>query len=95
MLANLRTAAGGPKFAKLLWLIEDLIYNDLLKGTGWGRKRGHFRERLEHCKTTAKVASETTFGWITYTSLVMRSWWRLLRAVCAYLPRFDTLTCRR
>ncbi len=55
VLASLHKASGGPSFARLLWLIEDLIYDDLLKGTGWGRRRGWFRERLEHCVTVAQV----------------------------------------
>ncbi len=54
-LAHFETAETGPDFARLMWLYEDLIYEDLLKGTGWGRRRGWFREQLETVKTVSQV----------------------------------------
>ncbi len=45
----------GPDFARLLWLIEELLYEDLLKGSGWGRRRGWFREQLEATRNVAQV----------------------------------------
>lgn len=38
-----------------MWILENLIYNDLLKGTGWGRRRVWFREQLELCNTVSQV----------------------------------------
>lgn len=55
MSAELARAADGPGFARLAWLVEDLVYDDLLKGTGWGRRRGWCRERLEECRTLAQA----------------------------------------
>ncbi|KAK9832062.1 hypothetical protein WJX81_003439 [Elliptochloris bilobata] len=54
--AELAKAEDGPAFARLAWLVEDLVYDDLLKGTGWGRRRGWCRERLEECCTLAQAA---------------------------------------
>ena len=54
-MAELQSATTGRDFARLLWLVEDLIYTDLLKGTGWGRKRVWFREQLEACNTVSQV----------------------------------------
>ena len=45
----------GPQFARLLWLIEDLLYEDLLRGSGWGRRRGWFRDQLEATRNIAQV----------------------------------------
>ena len=45
----------GPELARLLWLIEELLYEDLLKGSGWGRRRGWFREQLEATRHVAQV----------------------------------------
>lgn len=42
-------------FARLLWMLEYLIYDDLLRGTGWGRKRGWFRDTLDKCKSLGQV----------------------------------------
>ena len=53
--AELAKAGDGPGFARLAWLVEDLVYDDLLKGTGWGRRRGWCRERLEECRTLAQA----------------------------------------
>ena len=53
--AELARAADGRCFARLAWLVEDLTYDDLLKGTGWGRRRGWCRERLEDCRTLAQA----------------------------------------
>ncbi|DBA80727.1 hypothetical protein WJX77_005653 [Trebouxia sp. C0004] len=47
----------GPEFARLLWLIEELLYEDLLKGSGWGRRRGWFREQLEATRNVAQAAA--------------------------------------
>ncbi len=55
MLAALKKADEMPELARLMWLVEDLIYDDLLKGTGWGRRRGWYREQLESCRTIAQV----------------------------------------
>ena len=50
--------AGTPlDFARLMWLVEDLVYDDLLKGTGWGRRRGWFREQCEACATLSQVSA--------------------------------------
>lgn len=38
-----------------MWLVEDLIYDDMLKGTGWGRRRSWYREQLEACRTISQV----------------------------------------
>lgn len=51
----LRVAHSGRAWARLLWLMENLMYDDLLKGTGWGRKRSWFREQLEECNTVSQV----------------------------------------
>lgn len=53
--ALLPRAATGSDFARLLWLIEELLYEDLLKGSGWGRRRGWFREQLEAVHNIAQV----------------------------------------
>ena len=57
--------------ARLMWLVEDLIYDDLLKGTGWGRRRGWYREQLESCRTIAQVCDKAlqpgflcSYGWL-------------------------------
>ncbi len=55
VFVELEKAEGGTDFARLAWLVEDLIYDDLLKGTGWGRRRGWCRERLEECRTLAQA----------------------------------------
>ena len=48
--------AGEPlELARLLWMMEQLMYDDLLRGTGWGRKRGWFRDSLDKCRTLAQV----------------------------------------
>ncbi|KAL0046804.1 hypothetical protein WJX82_010406 [Trebouxia sp. C0006] len=47
----------GPEFARLLWLTEELLYEDLLKGSGWGRRRGWFREQLEATRNVAQAAA--------------------------------------
>lgn len=50
-------AATEPRdFARLLWMLEYLIYDDLLRGTGWGRKRGWFRDTLDKCKSLSQVS---------------------------------------
>ena len=36
-------------------MLEYLIYDDLLRGTGWGRKRGWFRDTLDKCKSLSQV----------------------------------------
>lgn len=55
MLTRLRKASEPWELARLMWLVEDLIYDDLLKGTGWGRRRGWYREQLESCRTISQV----------------------------------------
>jgi hypothetical protein len=55
VLNRLRVAATPLEFARLMWLVEDLVYDDLLKGTGWGRRRGWFREQCEACATISQV----------------------------------------
>ena len=57
MQALLPQATTGPDFARLLWLIEELLYEDLLKGSGWGRRRGWFREQLEAVRNVAQVST--------------------------------------
>lgn len=57
--ALLPRAVTGPDFARLLWLIEELLYEDLLKGSGWGRRRGWFREQLEAVRNIAQVSAFT------------------------------------
>ncbi|KAL3155854.1 hypothetical protein ABBQ32_012863 [Trebouxia sp. C0010 RCD-2024] len=47
----------GPAFARLLWLIEELLYEDLLKGSGWGRRRSWFRDQLEATRNIAQAAA--------------------------------------
>jgi hypothetical protein len=56
VLVRLRRASESWELARLMWLVEDLIYDDLLKGTGWGRRRGWYREQLENCRTISQVA---------------------------------------
>ena len=58
VLAALRKADQMSDLARLMWLVEDLIYDDLLKGTGWGRRRGWYREQLESCRTLSQVSRE-------------------------------------
>ncbi len=48
-------AETGPQLGRLMWLIEELAYDDLLRGTGWGRRRSAFREQLEQCHTLHQV----------------------------------------
>lgn len=36
-------------------MTEELLYEDLLKGSGWGRRRGWFREQLEATRNVAQV----------------------------------------
>ena len=55
VLAALRKADCISDLARLMWLVEDLIYDDLLKGTGWGRRRGWYREQLESSRTISQV----------------------------------------
>lgn len=55
MQALLPKAATGVHFARLLWLIEELLYEDLLKGSGWGRRRSWFRDQLEATRNIAQV----------------------------------------
>jgi len=43
------------EMARLLWMLEQLMYDDILRGTGWGRKRGWFRDSLDKCRTLAQV----------------------------------------
>lgn len=62
MSAELAKAEDGPGFARLAWLVEDLVYDDLLKGTGWGRRRGWCRERLEECRTLAQARCTRAHG---------------------------------
>ena len=50
-----QVAAEPREFARLLWMLEYLIYDDLLRGTGWGRRRGWFRDTLDKCKTLSQV----------------------------------------
>ena len=45
--------------ARLLWMLEQLMYDDILRGTGWGRKRGWFRDSLDKCRTLAQVNAGT------------------------------------
>ncbi|KAK9824314.1 hypothetical protein WJX72_009375 [[Myrmecia] bisecta] len=56
VLELLTRVQAGREFAKLMWLVEDLMYDDLLKGTGWGRRRGWYREQLEDCQTVSQAA---------------------------------------
>ncbi|KAK9840515.1 hypothetical protein WJX84_003514, partial [Apatococcus fuscideae] len=51
-----QAAETGPQLGRLIWLIEELTYDDLLKGTGWGRRRSPFREQLEQCRTLHQAA---------------------------------------
>lgn len=55
MAGDLEAAESGEALARLLWLLEDLMYRDLLKGTGWGRRRQRFRDLLEAAKTVSQV----------------------------------------
>ncbi len=41
--------------ARLLWMVEDLTYEEALRGTGWGRRRGWFRDALHRTTTLAQV----------------------------------------
>jgi len=43
--------------ARAAWLVEELTYDDLLKGAGWGRKRAGFRERLQRCASVSEAAA--------------------------------------
>ena len=43
--------------ARLLWMVEDLTYEEALRGTGWGRRRGWFRDALHRTTTLAQVLS--------------------------------------
>lgn len=63
--ALLPKTTSGPAFARLLWLIEDLLYEDLLKGSGWGRRRSWFREQLEATRNIAQVRCVMLGGVIT------------------------------
>ncbi len=54
--AEVRRAATPQEFARLLLLTEDLVYVDLLKGTGWGRRRNWCKDQLEACRTLAQVS---------------------------------------
>ncbi|KAK9837057.1 hypothetical protein WJX84_002033 [Apatococcus fuscideae] len=51
-----RAAETGPQLGRLMWLVEELTYDDLLKGTGWGRRRSAFREQLEQCRNLHQAA---------------------------------------
>ena len=55
VLIRLQRVSEPREFARLMWLVEDLVYDDLLKGTGWGRRRGWFREQLEATNTLSQV----------------------------------------
>jgi hypothetical protein len=55
VLIRLQKVSEPREFARLMWLVEDLAYDDLLKGTGWGRRRGWFREQLEATATLSQV----------------------------------------
>ena len=56
MLVCRRQVASEPlEMARLLWMLEQLMYDDILRGTGWGRKRGWFRDSLDKCRTLAQV----------------------------------------
>ena len=55
--ALLPKATTGVDFARLLWLMEELLYEDLLKGSGWGRRRSWFRDQLESTRNVAQVCS--------------------------------------
>ena len=55
--ALLPKATSGVDFARLLWLMEELLYEDLLKGSGWGRRRSWFRDQLESTRNIAQVCS--------------------------------------
>lgn len=46
----------GPAMARLLWMVEDLTYEEALRGTGWGRRRGWFRDALHKSTTLAQVS---------------------------------------
>ena len=55
VLATVERAESCQQLARAMWLVEDLVYDDLLKGTGWGRRRSWFRERLEVAGTLSQV----------------------------------------
>ncbi len=58
---RLAHASSAWELARLMWLVEDLIYDDMLKGTGWGRRRGWYREQLEACRTISQVRIKFKF----------------------------------
>lgn len=51
------------EFARLLWMLEYLVYDDLLRGTGWGRKRGWFRDTLDKAKSLGQVGRRWKQSW--------------------------------
>lgn len=53
--AELQHAKTAQDFARLLFIAEDLVYVDVMKGTGWGRKRSWCKDQLEICQTLAQV----------------------------------------
>ena len=53
--AELTRAATAEDFARLLFISEDMVYVDVMKGTGWGRKRSWCKDQLESCQTLAQV----------------------------------------
>lgn len=69
ILAELEVAETAQELARLLWLIEELMYTDLLRGTGWGRKRNRFREQLEASKTIAQVTNRAYAAKTSYKYL--------------------------
>ena len=59
--AELKKAETAHQFARILFIAEDLVYVDAMKGTGWGRKRSWCKDQLETCQTLAQVSFSCLF----------------------------------
>lgn len=55
MVSELKRAENAQDFARMLFIVEDMVYVDVMKGTGWGRKRSWCKDQLETCRTMAQV----------------------------------------
>lgn len=72
VLATVSQAVSCEQLARAAWLVENLVYDDLLKATEWAQQRLQFRRALQEARTVAQVgvAQRWALWWLLSNQMV-------------------------